>query len=73
MLARFFPKISHDVWDGPYGCILAGSLVCGASIWIENARRRGEVALYVLPKALKASIPERWLRSRHPVVQFAEW
>ncbi|KAH0838300.1 hypothetical protein J3R83DRAFT_6577 [Lanmaoa asiatica] len=72
VLARLFPKISHDVWDGPYGCTLAGSLVCGASIWIENARRRGEMALYVLPKALRASISEKWLRSRHPVAQFAE-
>lgn len=73
VLARLFLGISHDVWDGPYGGTLAGSLVCGASIWIENARRRGEMALYVLPKALRASISEKWLHSRHPVVQFAEW
>ncbi|KIJ21755.1 hypothetical protein PAXINDRAFT_165154 [Paxillus involutus ATCC 200175] len=72
VLARLFPNVSHDIWDGSYGCILAGSLVCGASIWIENARRRGELALYVLPKALKTFIPERWLNSGHPVARFSE-
>ncbi|KAG9314357.1 hypothetical protein JVU11DRAFT_5150 [Chiua virens] len=72
VLPRLFPQISHDVWDSPYGCTLAGSVVCGTSIWIENAKRRGEIALYVLPKALRASISEKWLRNRHPVVQIAE-
>ncbi|KAF8560354.1 hypothetical protein OG21DRAFT_1502658 [Imleria badia] len=72
VLARLFPKISHDVWDGPYGGTLVGSLVCGTSIWIENARRRREVSLYVLPKALRAMIPENWLRSMHPAAHFAE-
>lgn len=71
-LARLFPNISHDVWDGPFGGTLAGSLVCGMSIWIENAKRRREVALYVLPKALRATISEDWLRSTHPAAQFAE-
>ncbi|KAF8140263.1 hypothetical protein EV363DRAFT_1426683 [Boletus edulis] len=45
---------------------------CLGRIWIEDARRRREVALYVLPRALRASIPEKWLRSRHSVAQFAE-
>ncbi|KIJ68456.1 hypothetical protein HYDPIDRAFT_173171 [Hydnomerulius pinastri MD-312] len=72
VLGRLFPSVSHDIWDGPYGCAFAGSLACGASIWIENARRRGEMALYVLPKALRASIPETWLRSGHPAVKIAE-
>ncbi|KAF9229279.1 hypothetical protein BS17DRAFT_771260 [Gyrodon lividus] len=72
VLARIFPNVSHDMWDGPYGCALAGSLVCGASIWIENVRRRGEMALYVLPKASRAFIPEQWLSSGHPALIFAE-
>ncbi|KAI0047838.1 hypothetical protein FA95DRAFT_1558723 [Auriscalpium vulgare] len=62
-LARFFPGISHDFYDGPFGCIMAGCLVCGSSIWIENGRRRGEIALYVLPRALRACLSDRWLRS----------
>lgn len=71
-LAKLFPSISHNFWDGPYGCILAGCLVCGSSIWIENGRRRGEMALYVLPKAIRASLPNRWLRSANFGVILAE-
>ncbi|KAJ7706172.1 hypothetical protein B0H17DRAFT_919881 [Mycena rosella] len=64
VFARLFPFISHDFWDGPYGCVLAGCLVCGTSIWIENGRRRGEMALYVLPRALRACLPDAyWARS----------
>ena len=72
VLARFFPWISHDYWDGPYGCLLAGSLVCGNSIWIENGRRRGEIALYVLPKALRTCLPISWLDGRNRLVSLIE-
>ena len=53
-VARLLPFISHNFYDGPYGAILAGSLVCGNSIWIEQGRRRGEIALYVAPKAIRS-------------------
>ncbi|KAH9937698.1 uncharacterized protein B0H18DRAFT_971843 [Fomitopsis serialis] len=72
LLARLFPRISHDVWDGPFGCTFAGSLVCGGSIWIEQGRRRGEMALYVLPRAIRACLPERWVRSGAQGVQWGE-
>ncbi|RDX55854.1 hypothetical protein OH76DRAFT_1551396 [Lentinus brumalis] len=72
VLARLFPWISHDFWDGPYGCAFVGSLVCGASIWIERGRRRGEMALYVLPRAIRACLPAKWLRSGRPSVRWAE-
>ncbi|KAF9020961.1 hypothetical protein BDZ89DRAFT_1071880 [Hymenopellis radicata] len=62
--ARLFPSISHDFWDGPYGCILAGCMACGSSIWIENPRRRGEMAMYVIPRALRTLLPESFIRSR---------
>lgn len=61
VLARLFPWISHDVWDGPYGGIMVGSLLCGSSIWIENGRRRGEMALYVLPRAIRSLLPHKWM------------
>ncbi|KAJ6610906.1 hypothetical protein B0H10DRAFT_1810845 [Mycena sp. CBHHK59/15] len=72
VFARLFPSISHDFWDGPYGCVLAGCLVCGSSIWIENGRRRGEMALYVLPRAVRACLPDAWVRSNNFGVRMAE-
>ncbi|KAH9950338.1 hypothetical protein B0H21DRAFT_530055 [Amylocystis lapponica] len=72
VLARLFPWVSHDVWDGPHGCTLAGSLVCGASIWLEHGRRRGEMALYVLPRAIRACLPEWLVRSGSKTVRYGE-
>jgi hypothetical protein len=72
VLAKLFPWIPHDVWDGPYGCVLIGSLTCGWSVLIENARRRGEMAIYVLPKALRASLPPNWIASNHTGARLAE-
>lgn len=61
------PYVSHDWWDGPYGCVMVGSLICGGSIWIENGRRRGEMALYVLPRAVRACLSSAWLRGGRSV------
>jgi hypothetical protein len=63
VVARVLPEISHDFYDGPFGCVMAGCLVCGSSIWIESGRRRGEMVLYVLPRVIRACLPDRWLRS----------
>ncbi|KAL6309966.1 hypothetical protein BKA93DRAFT_177888 [Sparassis latifolia] len=73
VLARLFPAVSHDFWDGPLGCTFVGSLVCGASIWIEQGRRRGEIALYVLPRAIRACLPEKWLKGGSTTFRYAEW
>ncbi|KAF9456193.1 hypothetical protein BDZ94DRAFT_1204828 [Collybia nuda] len=72
VFARIFPFISHDFWDGPFGCILAGCMVCGSSIWIENGRRRGEMALYVLPRAIRACLPGTWAQNGNRGAQIAE-
>lgn len=72
VLARLFPKISHDFYDGPYGCILAGSLVCGLSIGIEKQKRRGEIALYVLPRAIRACLPKGWIALHNYTAQTIE-
>jgi len=71
-VARMLPEISHDFYDGPFGCVMAGCLVCGSSIWIESGRRRGEMALYVLPRAIRACLPGRWLRSGRKSVHVME-
>ncbi|KZV77638.1 hypothetical protein PENSPDRAFT_621204 [Peniophora sp. CONT] len=72
LLARLLPSVSHDFWDGPYGCIMAGCLISGSSIWIEDGRRRGEIGLYVLPRAIRSFLPHRWLTSGGYGVQAAE-
>ncbi|KAI0778193.1 hypothetical protein BD413DRAFT_101826 [Trametes elegans] len=72
VLARLFPWIPHDFWDGPLGCTFVGSLVCGSSIWIERGRRRGEMALYVLPRAIRAYLPAEWLKSGRASVRWPE-
>ncbi|KAH9944378.1 uncharacterized protein BXZ73DRAFT_96866 [Epithele typhae] len=72
LLARLFPHISHDFWDGPFGCAFMGSLVCGASIWIERGSRRGEMALYVLPRAIRACLAADWVKSGKFSVRLAE-
>lgn len=46
--------------------------MCGSSIWIENGRRRGEMALYVLPRALRACLPETWVRRGNPGFRLVE-
>ncbi|KXN90028.1 hypothetical protein AN958_05033 [Leucoagaricus sp. SymC.cos] len=72
VLAKYLPFISHNFWDGPFGCMLAGSLVCGSSIWIENGKRRGEMALYVMPKALRACLPDHWVNCTGKRTRIAE-
>ncbi|KII94375.1 hypothetical protein PLICRDRAFT_101726 [Plicaturopsis crispa FD-325 SS-3] len=59
-LPALLPSIPHDFWDGPHGAVLAACIACGASIWAEDGRRRGEVALYVLPRAVRACLPRGW-------------
>ena len=71
-VARLFPRVSHNFLDGPQGSILAGCLVCGASIAIEGGKRRGEMALYVLPRAIRACLPHRWIKSGSWRVRAAE-
>ncbi|CDO71570.1 hypothetical protein BN946_scf184911.g40 [Trametes cinnabarina] len=72
VLARLFPGIPHDFWDGPFGGTFLGCLLCGASIWIERDRRRGEMALYVLPRAIRACLPAEWIKSGRASVRWAE-
>ena len=72
VFARLFPFISHNFWDGPYGCVMAGCLACGGSIWLENGKRRGEMSLYVLPRAVRACLPERWIKQGGPRTRFIE-
>ena len=46
--------------------------MCGSSIWIEDGRRRGEMALYVLPRALRACLPNTWVKGGNRGVKVVE-
>ena len=63
LIARLLPGISHDFYDGPFGCVMAGCLTCGLSISLEDSHRRSEIALYVLPRAIRACLANNLLRS----------
>ncbi|MCO5585380.1 hypothetical protein L7F22_039313 [Adiantum nelumboides] len=53
VLPRLFPNISFRYWDSGLGPII-GSWTCGWSVFIEEKRKRAEMALYVAPRALFA-------------------
>jgi hypothetical protein len=39
---------------------------------MEDGRRRGEMALYVLPRAVRTLLPDNWIRNGSRKMQFAE-
>jgi hypothetical protein len=51
LLPKLFPSLPQQIWDGGVAPLL-GCMACGFSVVIENKRRRGEMALYVAPRAL---------------------
>lgn len=53
VLPRLFPRVSHSFWDRGLGPLM-GSMACGLAIFIEERRKRAEMALYVAPRALYA-------------------
>lgn len=73
---RFGPKlfssktVTPQMWDSGL-CVLAGSLVCGWSILLENAARRTEISMFVAPRALATLLPrvyDKRLQSREQAV-----
>lgn len=63
---RLGPKIfssktvTPQMWDSGL-CVLAGCLLCGISILVEQARRRLEILFFVLPRAAAVWFPRRYL------------
>jgi len=52
---RIYPV--QQFWDGG-AAMLLGCFMCGFSVLIENKRRRGEMALFVAPRALYAILDD---------------
>lgn len=47
------------MWDSGL-CIGTGCVLCGWSILLENERRREELALFVMPRALGTLLPRQY-------------
>lgn len=63
LIPRLFPNIPMNYLDSGLGPLM-GSIACGFSIFIEEKRKRAEMALYVAPRALFAvaeSMRPHWL------------
>ncbi|OLL24195.1 hypothetical protein NEOLI_001433 [Neolecta irregularis DAH-3] len=54
---KLFPNVNRNRYDETIGPLI-GSFLCGWSILIENPKRRGELALFVVPKALTVVLPK---------------
>jgi hypothetical protein len=63
---RLGPKIfssktvTPQMWDSGL-CVLAGCLLCGSSILVEQAQKRLEILFFVLPRAAAVWFPRRYL------------
>jgi hypothetical protein len=55
--------ITPQMWDSGI-CILSGCILCGWSILVETSGRRGEVAMFVAPRALAALLPRVYDRKK---------
>ncbi|KAG8816811.1 hypothetical protein FRC17_000174 [Serendipita sp. 399] len=69
---KLFPNLPHQTIDGPLGGIALGCITCCLSLYIERGKRRGEIALYVLPRAVRTLFKESWLRSGSLSVELVE-
>ncbi|KAF2760565.1 hypothetical protein EJ05DRAFT_289250 [Pseudovirgaria hyperparasitica] len=60
---RIFSRktVTPQMWDGGL-CVLSGCMACGWSILVERSNRREELLFFVLPRALSAWFPRRYLR-----------
>lgn len=62
---RLGPKLFNSktitpmMWDSGL-CVGAGCLLCGWSIFVEGARKRQEIALFVAPRAVATLLPRRY-------------
>ena len=54
-----YDSITPQMWDSGL-CIGAGCVLCGWSILLEAERRREELALFVVPRALGTLMPRRY-------------
>ena len=54
-------RISPIFWDAG-ACVATGSILCGWSVLVEDRKRRQEMAMFVLPRALATFFPRQYDR-----------
>ncbi|EEP81531.1 predicted protein [Uncinocarpus reesii 1704] len=54
-------KVTPMMWDSGL-CVAAGCMMCGWSIFVESAKKRQEIALFVAPRAIATFLPRRYER-----------
>lgn len=69
---KLFPNLPQQTIDGSFGGIALACVTCCFSLYIERGKRRGEIALYVLPRAIRTLFKESWLRSGKLSVRLTE-
>ena len=52
-------QVSRQEWDSGL-CVRAACVLCGWSVMIEAERRRGELAMFVAPRALATVVPRSY-------------
>ncbi|PVI07117.1 hypothetical protein DM02DRAFT_352762, partial [Periconia macrospinosa] len=55
-----YKTVTPQMWDAGL-CVLGGCILCSLSIFIEEARKRIEILLFVLPRAAATWFPRRYL------------
>ncbi|KAF2708454.1 hypothetical protein K504DRAFT_468791 [Pleomassaria siparia CBS 279.74] len=65
-----YKSVTPQMWDSGL-CVLAGCLVCGTSILVEQSRKRLEVVFFVLPRAVATWLPRRYLPENRWIEQWA--
>lgn len=55
-----YKTVTPQMWDSGL-CVLAGCLLCGSSILVEQARKRVEILFFVLPRAAAVWFPRQYL------------
>ena len=54
-------RLSPIFWDAG-ACVATGSILCGWSVLVEDRKRRQEMAMFVLPRALATFFPRQYDR-----------
>ncbi|KMP05395.1 hypothetical protein CIRG_05076 [Coccidioides immitis RMSCC 2394] len=56
-----YEKVTPMMWDSGL-CVASGCMMCGWSVFVESAKKRQEISLFVAPRAIATLLPRRYDR-----------